>query len=204
MLFAIWAAISKPKREPSVGVLATTELADCWKRIPSPPKSFEVPFGFVVRCLDIISPLMPCAVVWTQAFAHDSMSGLEARRGSDPFDIRAAGQEVLRCAAVWTLSWTAAQWDACPLHLHWLRSSKPGGICTRWPAWLAWQISSPRGGRGGGNWNDLLIFISQIWARACGRPSKIRQPPSCSLVALVTERASAWPSLRSVVPILWD
>ena len=63
------------------------------------PKSFEVPFCFVFRCLDIISPLMPCAVLYMQAIAHNSISGLETRRGSDPFDTGAPGQEVLKCAA---------------------------------------------------------------------------------------------------------
>ena len=67
------------------------------------------------------------------------------KKGSDPFDTRAAGQEVPKRAVVWTLSWTVAQGGARPFHPHKLRSSKAGGICTQWPVPLAWHVFFPWG-----------------------------------------------------------
>lgn len=157
---------------------------------PGLPKSFEVPFCFVFRCLDIISPLMSCAVLWTQAFAHNSISGLETRRGSDPFDTRAPGQEVLRCAVTWTFSWTTAQGGSHPFNRHRLRSSKPGSVCSPWPAWLVWHISFPWDGGGRWDWNYFPNFIPQIWARALTRPC----PPDQTTPQLPSSYTGHWGS----------
>lgn len=149
---------------------------------------------------------MPCAALWTQAFAHDSMSGLETRRGSNPFDTRAAGQEVLKCAAMWTFSWTVAQWGACPFNSHRLRSSKAGGICTQWPARLVWHISFPWGIGGKGARLKWLTFISQCELEHVWDPPKSTSLPASSVghwVPLATEGASAWHTQRGLVPTLW-
>lgn len=143
---------------------------------------------------------MPCAVLWTQAFAHNSMSGLETRRGSEPFDTRAAGQEVLKCAAMWTFSWTVAQWGACPFNSQRLRSSKAGGICTQWPARLAWHISLPWGlGGKGPDWNDLPSFL-HVSQSMCETHQDRHVTPSSSghWIPLATEGASSLTCLERI------
>ena len=189
-----------------MGILATTELSDFWKEIPGLPKSFEVPFCFVFKCLDIISPLMPCAVLWTQAFAHKSMSGLETRRGSDPVDTRAAGQEVLRCAVMWTFSWTVAQWGACLFNSHRFRSSKAEGHLYPVTCVAGLTHRFPMGGGGNGTRPKWLTFISQsepehVW----DSPRAARLPPSAigPWVPLATKGATPWPAWRGLVPTLW-
>lgn len=113
------------------------------------PKSFEVPFCFVFWSFDIISPLRPCAVLWTEAFAHNSTSAPKTRRGSDPFDTGAAGQEVLKCSVMWTFSWTVIEWGGAGLQ-RW-------GICTQWSVRLAWHIFFPWGGRRWGGVEELNL-----------------------------------------------
>lgn len=150
-----------------------------------------------------------------QAFAHKSMSGLETRRGSDPFDTRAAGQEVLKCAVMWTFSWTVAQWGACLFNSHRLRSSKAEGhlypvTCM---AVLTHLFPMACVCVGGGRGQTQMAYLHfSVWARACvSLPESGNLSPSAisHWVPLATEGASPWPAWGGLVLILrvctdWD
>lgn len=173
-----------------MGILAPTEIADIWKGIPGLPKSFEVPFFFVFRYLDIIGLLMP---VLSCEWGHLLTIPGQGRRQGEVQILLTPGRLVRK----------SSNMQQCELLAELLPSGTPVGsipICSGlqrlgasvpsdlhgWP-----DTSLSRGVVGVRDQIEITYPQFLIWARTYISPNKIDK---FTPVALVTEGALAWPA----------